>query len=97
MRPVTISQKNFHTMFSFDGPETWQSHHWSYFLLSVRHPDFRVKHCAYGQGIATLLNPCGVTAVSHKYSLTVARHTTAVVTVPSTVHCPANYEIKIYY
>jgi hypothetical protein len=53
-----------------------------------------VKHCAYGHSVATLLNPCGVTTVSHKYSLTVARHATVVVAVPSTVHHPANYKIK---
>jgi hypothetical protein len=39
----------------------------------------------------------GVTTVSHKYSLTVARHATVVVAVPSTVHYPANYKIKVYY
>jgi hypothetical protein len=57
----------------------------------------RVKHCAYGHSVATLLNPRGVTTVSHKYSLTVARHATVVVTVPSTVHYPDNYKIKMYY
>jgi hypothetical protein len=62
----------------------------------IRHPDMRVKHCAYGHGVATLLNPRGVT-VSHKYSLTVPRYATVVVAVPSTVHYPANYKIKIYY
>jgi hypothetical protein len=51
----------------------------------------RVKHCAYGYSVATLLNPRGVTTVSHKYSATV------VVAVPSTVQHPANYKIKIYY
>jgi hypothetical protein len=56
-----------------------------------------VKHCAYGHNTATLLNPRGVTTVSHKYSVTVARHATVVVAVPSTVHYLANYKIKIYY
>jgi hypothetical protein len=51
----------------------------------------------YGHRVATLLNPRGVATVSHKYSLTVARHATVVVAVPSTVHCPPNYKIKIYY
>jgi hypothetical protein len=55
-----------------------------------------MKTRAYGHSVATLLNPRGVTVVSHKYSLTVARHTTVVVAVPSTVHHPANYKIKIY-
>jgi hypothetical protein len=45
--------------------------------------------------LATLLNPHGVTTASHKYSLTIARHGTEVVAVPSTVHCPDNYKIKI--
>jgi hypothetical protein len=44
-----------------------------------------------------LLNPSSATTVSHKYSLTVARHKTVVVAVPTTVCCPANYKIKIYY
>jgi hypothetical protein len=46
-----------------------------------------VEYCACGHSVATLLNPRGVTAVSHKYSLTVARHATVVVAIPSTVHC----------
>jgi hypothetical protein len=53
---------------------------------TTRHLDSRVKHCAYGHRVATLLNPRGITTVSHKYSPTVARHTTVVVAVPSTVH-----------
>jgi hypothetical protein len=56
-----------------------------------------MKHCVYGHGVATLLNARSVTIVSHKYSLTVARHTTVVVAVPSTVHYPADYKIKIYF
>jgi hypothetical protein len=52
--------------------------------------------CAYGHSIATLLNPRGVSTVAHKYSLTVARHATMVVAVPSTVHYPTNYKIKRY-
>jgi hypothetical protein len=40
---------------------------------TIMYPDIRVKHCAYGHSVATLLNPRGVTTVSHKYSLTVAR------------------------
>jgi hypothetical protein len=62
---------------------------------AISHPDIRVKHCAYGHSVATLLNPRGVTTVSHKYSLTVARHATVVVAVPSIIHHPAN--CKIYY
>jgi hypothetical protein len=54
----------------------------------------RVKHCAYGHSVATLLNPRGVATVYHKYSVTVARYATVVVAVPSTVHYPANYKIK---
>jgi hypothetical protein len=46
---------------------------------------------------ATLLNPCRVTTVSHKYSLAVARQATVTVAVPSIVHYPANYKTKIYY
>jgi hypothetical protein len=57
----------------------------------------RVKHYACDHSVATPLNPRGVTRDSHKYSLTVARHATEVVAVPSTVHHPANYKIKIYY
>jgi hypothetical protein len=53
---------------------------------ALRHPDIRVKHCAYGHNVATLLNPRGVTTVSHKYSLTVATHETVAVAVLSTVH-----------
>jgi hypothetical protein len=64
---------------------------------AIRHPDIRVKHCAYGHSVATLLNPRGVTTVSHKYSLTAARHATVVVAVPSIVHYPPNFKIKIYY
>jgi hypothetical protein len=56
-----------------------------------------VKHFAYDHGVATLLNPRGVTTISHKYSPTVARHATVVVAVPSTVHYPTDYKIKIYY
>jgi hypothetical protein len=56
-----------------------------------------VKHYAYGHNVATLLNPRGVTTVSHKYSLTAARHAAVVVAVPSTVHYPADYKVKIYY
>jgi hypothetical protein len=58
-----------------------------------------VKHYAYEyvHSVATLLNPRGVTTVSHKYSKTAARHATVVVAVPSTVHYPANYKIKMYY
>jgi hypothetical protein len=52
---------------------------------SIRHPDFSVKHCAYVHSVATLLNPRGVTTVSHKYSLAVARHGKVVVAVPSIV------------
>jgi hypothetical protein len=55
-----------------------------------------VAYCAYGHSVATLLNPRGVTTVSHKYCLTVTRHATVVVAVPSTVNYLANYKIKIY-
>jgi hypothetical protein len=55
--------------------------------VSIRHPAIRVKH-----SVATLLNPRGVTTVSQKYSLTVARHATVVVAVPSAVHYPVNYK-----
>jgi hypothetical protein len=60
----------------------------------ISRPDIRVKHCAYGYSVATLLNPRGVTTVSHKYSLTAARHATVVVAVPSSVQYPAIYNIK---
>jgi hypothetical protein len=56
-------------------------------ILTIKHPDMS----------ETLLNPRGVPTVSHKYSLTLARHATVVVAVPSTVHYPLNYKIKIYY
>jgi hypothetical protein len=56
-----------------------------------------MKHCAYVHSVATLLNPRGVTTVFHKYSLTVARHAALLVAVPSTVQCPSNHKIKIYY
>jgi hypothetical protein len=65
-------------------------------MPSIERPDIRVKHCAYGHSVATLLHPRGVTTVSHKYSLTVARHVTVIVAVPSTVHYPANYKINEY-
>jgi hypothetical protein len=64
---------------------------------SISHPGTRVKRCTYGRSIATLLNPDSVTKFSHKHSLTVARYTTVVVAVPSTVHFPVNYKMKIYY
>jgi hypothetical protein len=57
----------------------------------------RVKHCAYGHSVATLLNSHDVTTVSHKYSPTAARHATVVVAVPLTMHYPADYKKKIYY
>jgi hypothetical protein len=66
-------------------------------LQTISRPDIRVKHSAYGHNVATLLNPRGVATVSHKYSLTVARHATVVVAVPSTVNHPASYTNKIYY
>jgi hypothetical protein len=47
--------------------------------------------------LTTLLNPRDVTTVSHKYSITVARHATVVVAVPSTVHYSPNNKINIYY
>jgi hypothetical protein len=33
---------------------------------TIGRPDMRMKHCAYGQSDATLLNPRGVTTVFHK-------------------------------
>jgi hypothetical protein len=65
--------------------------------LAIRNPDIRVKYCAYGHSAATLLNPCGVTTVSHKYGLTAAKHATVIVTAPSTLYYQTNYEIKMYY
>jgi hypothetical protein len=64
---------------------------------SIRHPDYSVKHCPHAHSVVTLLNPRGVTTVSHKYSLAVTRHGTVVVAVPSIVQHPANFKIKIYY
>jgi hypothetical protein len=49
----------------------------------------------YGYSFAAPLTPLSVTTVYHRYSLTVARHTTVVVAVPSTVHYPDNYKIKV--
>jgi hypothetical protein len=69
----------------------------SYVMLAISNPHVRVKHCAYGHSVATLLNPLGGTTVSHEYSLTVARYAIVVVAVPSTLRCPANYRIKPYY
>jgi hypothetical protein len=57
----------------------------------------RVKHCAYGHSVTTLLNPRGVATVTHNYSLTFARYEAVIVAVPSIIHHPANYKIKIYY
>jgi hypothetical protein len=74
----------------------------TYFILildlgTIWHPDFKVKHCAYGHSVATMQNPRGVTTVSHTYCITVARHATVVVAVPSILHYPINCKIKIYY
>jgi hypothetical protein len=63
----------------------------------VRLPDIRGKHHAYDHSIAALLNPCSVATVSHKYSLIVARYATVIVAVPSTVHYPGNYKIKLLF
>jgi hypothetical protein len=52
-----------------------------------------VKPCAYGDSVATLLSPRCVTILSHKHSLTVARHATVAVAAPSTVHNPVNYKM----
>jgi hypothetical protein len=65
-------------------------------LMTIRHPDIRVKHCPYDHCVATLLNPRGVT-ISHKSTLTVARHANVVVAVTSTVRYHVNYKTKIYY
>jgi hypothetical protein len=62
--------------------------------VSISRPDITVKHWAYGHSVAILLNPRGVTPVSHKYSLTVVRHATVVLAVPSIVHYPDNYKVK---
>jgi hypothetical protein len=48
---------------------------------------------AYSHSFAAPLNPLCVTTVYHRYSLTAARH--VVVAVPSTVHYPDNYKIKV--
>jgi hypothetical protein len=69
----------------------------AFWTAPIRHPDTRVKHCAYGHSVATQLNPRGVKTVFYKYSQTVASHATVIVAVPSTVHYPANYKIKICY
>jgi hypothetical protein len=53
-----------------------------------------VRHCTYGHGVATLLNPCCVKTDSHKYNLTLARHATVVVAIPSTMHYLANVKYK---
>jgi hypothetical protein len=63
-------------------------------MPAIKHPDVRVKYCAYGHSVATLLNPRGIATVSHKFSLIVTRHVTVVVAVPSTAHYSANYKIK---
>jgi hypothetical protein len=62
--------------------------------LPISHSDIRVKHCAYGHSVATLLNRGGVTTVCHKDIVTVARHTTVLVVVSSTVHYSAKSKIK---
>jgi hypothetical protein len=64
---------------------------------AIRNPGIRVKHWSYGHCVTTLLNPRGVAAVSHKYSLTVARNANAVVAVPPSMHCPDYCKKKIYY
>jgi hypothetical protein len=79
-----------------DGRYFTKKHHGGE-AISISHPDVKVKHFAYGHSFATLLNPHGVTTVSHKYSLTVASHATVVTAVPSAVHHPIIYKIKIYY
>jgi hypothetical protein len=56
----------------------------------ISHPDTRVKHCAYDHSVATLVNPRGVFPK-------VATYATVVVAVPSTVHYPANYKLKLYH
>jgi hypothetical protein len=61
-------------------------------LAVIRHPDIRVKHYAYGHSVATLLNTRGVAAVSHKYSVSVARHSNVVVAVPSLCTIPTIYK-----
>jgi hypothetical protein len=53
-----------------------------------------MKHYACGHSFATLLNPLGVTTVSHKYTPAVARHAAVAVAALSAVHYPANYKIK---
>jgi hypothetical protein len=73
------------------------SHSSQAYDAGISHPDIRVKHCAYGHSVVTLLNPRVITAVSHKHSLIVAIHATVVVAVSSTAEYPANYKIKIYY
>jgi hypothetical protein len=60
----------------------------------IKHPDVRVKYCAYGHSLVTQPNPRGIATVSHKYSLIVTRQVTVVVAVPSTAHYSPNYKIK---
>jgi hypothetical protein len=48
--------------------------HWAYILhrfriRAISHPDIIVEHCDYCYSVATLLKPCGVATVSHKYNL----------------------------
>jgi hypothetical protein len=62
------------------------------YTLTINHSNIRLTLRLWPQ-----LNPSGVTTVLHKYSLIVARHAAVVVAVPSTVHYPSNYKIKIYY
>jgi hypothetical protein len=66
------------------------------YIFPISHPDMRVKYCAYGHSVVTLLNPRGVATVSPQVDslITVV---TVVGAVPSTVHHPANYKIITYY
>jgi hypothetical protein len=59
-------------------------------LIFYKASRYESEALPYGHSVATLLNPRGVTTVSHSYSLTVARHVTVVVAVPSTAHHPTN-------
>jgi hypothetical protein len=55
------------------------------YRIAIRHPDTRIKHCAFWPHRCNTANPRGC----YKF-LTIARHATVVVAVPSTAHYPSN-------
>jgi hypothetical protein len=63
---------------------------------STEHPEMRVKHCAYGHSVGTLLNPRGVTSFPQEQLHSCKTAATVVEAVPSTVHYPANYKKNKY-